>query len=167
MPTKDRKDSQGLCFLGKITFKDFIKHHVGTRIGAMIVYETGQNMGYHDGFWFYTIGQRQGLGLAGGPWYVVKKDPAANVVYISNSYHDADKQRDTFMVNDCMWNAPIPENNLFVKIRHGQQIYPCTLTPVDNDTYKIVINEQDQGIAAGQFAVFYYDKKVIGSGSIV
>ncbi len=73
LPTKDRKDSQGICFLGKLKFSDFIKHHIGQRPGDLVEYETGKKLGTHKGFWFHTIGQRQGSGLAGGPWYVVKK----------------------------------------------------------------------------------------------
>ena len=86
LPNKDRKDSQGLCFLGKISFRDFIKAHVGTKKGEFIEQETGEVKGYHEGFWFYTSGQRQGIGLNAGPWYVVHKDPKMNVVYISKHY---------------------------------------------------------------------------------
>ena len=69
LPNKDRKDSQGICFLGKFKFSDFIRHHLGMQTGKMIESETGTVMGNHDGFWFYTIGQRQGLGLR--RWSVV------------------------------------------------------------------------------------------------
>lgn len=100
LPNKDRKDSQGICFLGKFKFSDFIKHHLGIQPGHLIEYETGKVMGIHNGFWFYTIGQRQGLRLAGGPWYVVAKDCDKNIVYISSRYHDTDKQRDTFYVEN-------------------------------------------------------------------
>src|SRR3989338_8656108 len=65
LATQARKDSQGLCFLGKISFRDFIKSHVGVMQGNLIEYETGEIIGTHEGFWFYTHGQRQGLGLAG------------------------------------------------------------------------------------------------------
>ncbi len=166
LPTKNRKDSQGLCFLGKITFKDFIKHHVGIRKGPMVVYETGKKIGMHDGFWFYTVGQRQGLGLSHGPWYVVKKDPLTNTLYISNQYHDENKQRDTFTIEDCMWNTIAPKETFLVKIRHGAQIHSADLFLLSDGRYKVRLQASDQGIAAGQFAVFYQDGSVIGSAVI-
>ena len=73
LPNKDRKDSQGICFLGKIPFKEFLKHHLDEMPGDFIDLETMEKIGEHQGFWFYTIGQRNGLGLSGGPWFVVKK----------------------------------------------------------------------------------------------
>ena len=83
LPNKNRKDSQGICFLGKIKFNDFIKHHLGETVGDIIEFETGKKLGEHNGFWYHTIGQRQGLKLSGGPWYVVAKDPEKNIVFIS------------------------------------------------------------------------------------
>jgi tRNA (5-methylaminomethyl-2-thiouridylate)-methyltransferase len=98
LPNKDRKDSQGICFLGTIKFRDFIKHNVGTQKGDIIEVETGTKMGEHEGFWFYTIGQRSGIGLSGGPWYVVSKDTAQNIVYISRHYYAEDKKRDKLTI---------------------------------------------------------------------
>ncbi len=77
MPNAYRKDSQGICFLGKINYNDFIRRHLGERPGPIIEIETGKKLGEHRGYWFHTIGQRKGLGLSGGPWFVVKKFPAA------------------------------------------------------------------------------------------
>ncbi|MEL6822267.1 MAG: tRNA 2-thiouridine(34) synthase MnmA, partial [Calditrichota bacterium] len=74
LPTQDRRDSQGLCFLGQIRFSDFIKEHLGVMKGDLIEIDTGEKMGEHNGYYYYTIGQRQGLGLSDGPWYVVQKD---------------------------------------------------------------------------------------------
>src|SRR5690606_33140106 len=96
LPNKQRKDSQGICFLGKLKFSEFLNHYLGEKPGSMIEYETGNNMGTHRGYWFYTIGQRQGLGLAGGPWYVVKKDITHNIIYISKEYYAQDKRRSSF-----------------------------------------------------------------------
>ena len=168
LPTKARKDSQGLCFLGKITFKDFIKCHVGTQVGELVEYETGNVLGTHEGFWFYTHGQRQGLGLAGGPWYVVKKDPALNIVYISNTYHGEDKMRDTFYVSNMLWvNGPVV-GKLWVKLRHGPQMHSAMVTAMGTSgTFLVTLDQRDQGIAPGQFAVFYDENKIcIGSGSM-
>ena len=96
LPNAKRKDSQGICFLGKIKFGDFIKHHLGVKKGDLIEFETGKKLGEHDGFWYFTIGQRKGSGLSGGPWYVVLKDTVKNIVYISNKYYSHDKERKIF-----------------------------------------------------------------------
>ena len=77
-----RKDSQGICFLGKIKFSDFIKHHLGENEGDIIDIDSNKVMGKHKGYYFYTIGQRSGLRLGGGPWFVIKKDIEKNIIYI-------------------------------------------------------------------------------------
>jgi len=94
LPNRDRKDSQGICFLGKVRYPEFIRHYLGERRGPIVERDTGRILGEHRGYWFHTIGQRQGLGLSGGPWYVVGKDTVENVVYItlggtSRPTHDA------------------------------------------------------------------------------
>jgi len=167
LPNKDRKDSQGLCFLGKIKFRDFIEHHVGTREGDFIEYETGAVMARHQGFWFYTTGQRQGIGLSGGPWYVVSKDSAKNLVYISKNYHADDKQRDFFYIDHCYWfsgNAPCGRQ-IDVKLRHGAHMHTARIEETEQGI-KVILQERDQGIAAGQFAVFYDNGLCIGSAVI-
>lgn len=168
VPNKDRKDSQGICFLGKLKFNDFIKHHVGERPGAMIEFETGKKLGEHKGFWFHTIGQRQGSGLAGGPWYVVAKDIAQNRVYFSRSYFSSDKLRDSFTITNCNWlSGGWPrKNELKVKIRHGKTMYDCMLTAHNDGSGFVQLSVQDQGLAAGQFAVFYDEDVCLGAGMI-
>jgi tRNA (5-methylaminomethyl-2-thiouridylate)-methyltransferase len=167
LPNKDRKDSQGICFLGKIKFKDFIKQYLGTKTGDMIEFETGKKLAEHEGFWFYTIGQRQGIGLSGGPWYVLSKDIDRNIVYISKNYHDVDKARNKFIVGEFNWiSGSQPElNGLMVKLRHGQEKYNCIIEQSNNE-FIVTIDENDQGIAAGQFAVFYKGSICLGTGVI-
>jgi tRNA-5-taurinomethyluridine 2-sulfurtransferase len=168
LPTKDRKDSQGICFLGKIKFSDFIKHHLGTQKGDLIEAETGKKIGEHEGFWYYTVGQRKGIGLSGGPWYVVKKDTEKNTVYISNKYFDEDKTRDTLTVSNLHWiSEQKPEKtNLQVKIRHGKEFYNCVLNFLDANNAQVILDKRDQGLAPGQFAVFYDDQICLGCGVI-
>jgi tRNA-specific 2-thiouridylase len=168
LPTKDRKDSQGICFLGKFKFKDFIKHHLGQKTGLMIEIETGLKMGEHQGFWFYTIGQRQGLGLAGGPWYVADKDPAKNIVYISRNYYSPEKQRDSFEIDNCNWFSDLSNHprELQVKLRHGPAKHAATITPLADGRVAVKLQENDQGIAPGQFAVFYDGEVCLGGGVI-
>ena len=171
LPNKKRKDSQGICFLGTIKYSDFIKHHLGEKKGALIELESGEKKGDHKGFWFYTIGQRQGLGLSGGPWYVVKKDPGNNIVYISRNYHANDKKRDTFYVEDFSWVSGFTfevgeTRHLRVKVRHGELIYDALVTFETEDRAKIKLNETDQGLAPGQFAVFYHNDECLGCATI-
>lgn len=167
LPTKNRKDSQGICFLGKLKFRDFVQHHLGEQEGDIVEVETGNVLGKHKGFWFYTLGQRQGLGLAGGPWYVVNKDPKQNIVYISKNYFSEDKSRDSFPVANFNWFNGKPEGgDLQVKIRHGEKLYDCNLALEGQDNGQVQIKERDQGIAPGQFAVFYKGKQCLGSAVI-
>lgn len=170
LPNKDRKDSQGICFLGKFKFSDFIKHHLGTQQGLMIESETGTVMGKHDGFWFYTIGQRQGLGLGGGPWYVVAKDCDKNIIFISRNYHDAEKKRDSFYVEKMHWLSGIGQSDkksFLVKLRHGPQKYESALSYDEDGKVLVTISGQDQGIAEGQYAVFYDGDVCVASGVIL
>ena len=86
LPSAKRKDSQGICFLGKINYNDFVRRFLGEKEGAIVELETGKKVGTHRGYWFHTIGQRKGLGLSGGPWFVVKKDIEENTIYVSRGY---------------------------------------------------------------------------------
>ncbi|WP_368333320.1 tRNA 2-thiouridine(34) synthase MnmA, partial [Phocaeicola vulgatus] len=74
LPSAQRKDSQGICFLGKINYNEFLRRFLGEKEGDIIEMETGKRIGTHKGYWFHTIGQRKGLGLGGGPWFVIRKD---------------------------------------------------------------------------------------------
>lgn len=153
LPNKARKDSQGICFLGKFKYNEFIKHYLGTKPGPIINADTGETIAQHEGFYFHTVGQRRGLKLSGGPWFVVRKDPEKNEVYVSNTYHETAAARDTVHLTDFNWSAGERPNitELKVKLRHGPEFHTCHF--IDENTIKL--HEQDQGIAAGQFAVFY------------
>ena len=83
LPSANRNDSQGICFLGRINYNDFVRRFLGEKEGRIIELETGKILGTHRGYWFHTIGQRKGLGLGGGPWFVVRKDTDENVIYVS------------------------------------------------------------------------------------
>lgn len=167
LPNKERKDSQGICFLGKLKFKDFIAHYCGRRTGKLIELETGALLGNHDGFWFYTIGQRQGIGLGGGPWYVAEKNTQENIVYLSKNYYDPDKCRNSFFIEQCHWITEQPANaHISVKMRHGAHKYSAIITLLDNNRAFIVLDDQDQGIAPGQYAVVYVGTTCLGGGII-
>lgn len=167
LPNQNRKDSQGICFLGKFKYKDFIKHYLGAKKGDLIEFETGKKVGEHEGFYYFTIGQRQGINLSGGPWYVVEKDIKKNIIYISRNYHE-EKERNKFFVSKFNWfagKAP-SKKTLQVKLRHGEKVYECKIKSINKTKSEVTLNESDQGIAPGQFAVFYDGEVCLGSGVI-
>ncbi len=174
MPNAYRKDSQGICFLGKINYNDFIRRHLGEKKGPIIEIETGRKLGEHNGFWFHTIGQRKGLGLSGGPWYVVKKNVHDNVIYVSNGY-DTEKQYGKTLHLDEMhfisgnpWQDACNQVEITFKNRHMPDFIPARLTHLNGSEFVIESDNKVQGIAPGQFAVIYdRDRKLCyGSGII-
>jgi tRNA (5-methylaminomethyl-2-thiouridylate)-methyltransferase len=168
LPNKARKDSQGICFLGKIKFREFVKHHLGTQPGPFIEHETGKIVGMHEGCWFYTIGQRQGIGLSGGPWYVLAKRIDRNEIIISRDYYSDHHQRRSFVIKKVHWigSSYAHIGDLSVKMRHGQSESNAKITLFNEEGLLVELSSNDQGIAVGQFAVFYYNDLCIGSGSI-
>lgn len=169
LPNAKRKDSQGICFLGKIPFDAFLRHHLGERKGKLIDIETGKEMGEHPGFWYFTIGQREGIGLSGGPWYVVKKDTEKNVIYIGHQEVKAAQATDRIRVTNLNWFNEKPEDGmeLSVKLRHGPKEYQCTVQWQDESTLEAFLTEKDPGVAPGQYAVFYHGDYCLGGGVIV
>ncbi len=172
LPSAYRKDSQGICFLGKINYNDFIFRLLGENPGDVIELETGRKLGRHRGFWFHTIGQRKGLGLGGGPWFVVDKDPKANIVYVSHGY-DTEKQygysfriEDFHFITDNPWPATDVPQEISFKIRHTDMFQRGTITP-DKSGKGYLVNspERIQGIAPGQFGVIYDREKHLCFGS--
>lgn len=161
LPNAMRHDSQGICFLGKINYNDFIRRHLGEKKGPIIDISTGHKIGEHSGYWFHTIGQRKGLGLSGGPWYVVKKNVHDNVIYVSRGYDTPLQYGTTLHVDEMHWitRDPWPEACSGVEItfknRHSPQRIPATLTHLGEKEYVIESDQPVQGIAPGQFAVIY------------
>ncbi len=168
LPNKNRKDSQGICFLGQVKFTEFIKHHLGILKGSIIDIDTNEKLGTHDGYYYFTIGQRSGLKLSGGPWYVVKKDIENNIVYVSRE-NKAKRQRDEFYTGKLNWisGTKPDEKNLLVKIRHGAKFYNGSVEFEDEYKVKVKLDTPDQGIASGQFAVFYSGVTCLGGGVIL
>lgn len=173
LPSAQRKDSQGICFLGKINYNDFIRRYLGEKKGKIVELETGKVVGQHNGFWFHTIGQRRGLGLSGGPWFVVKKDMESNVIYVSNGY-DPETQygqevnlRGFEYITEDIWGDFADTKEVAFKIRHTPEFTFGRLEK-HGDILTIHSEEKIQGIAAGQFGVIYDKdcKLCIGSGII-
>lgn len=167
LATKDRPDSQGICFLGKIKYNDFVKFHLGEQPGEIRQFETNKLLGKHDGFWFHTYGQRKGLKLHGGPWFVVDKDIERNIVFVS--HHDLLESagRSEYIATNVNWLSCEPAELLLkVKLRHGPRQISCQLTRLANNDYHVALKEPDTGIANGQFSVFYNNDVCLGSGMI-
>ncbi|MEM1010075.1 MAG: tRNA 2-thiouridine(34) synthase MnmA, partial [Myxococcota bacterium] len=169
LPNSKRRDSQGICFLGTIKYSEFIRFHLGEREGALVEFETGKEMGQHPGFWYYTLGQRQGIGLGNGPWYVVNKDVQRNIVYISRQYDAIKRMRDRFCVDKMHWIsgvAPeVEQLNCRVKVRHGEFSHQARVL-LHSEGAEVFLEQPDQGLAPGQYAVFYDQDICLGCGVI-
>ncbi|MCH5181572.1 MAG: tRNA 2-thiouridine(34) synthase MnmA [Prevotellaceae bacterium] len=173
LPNALRRDSQGICFLGKIGWNDFIRRYLGEKPGDVVELETGRRVGRHRGCWFHTIGQRKGLGLGGGPWFVMEKDMEENVIYVSHGY-DTRRQYGTafdmqgfHFVTADPWKDDGPVGVSF-KIRHTEGFFRGRLTRRDDGRIHIESAVPLQGIAPGQFGVIYDEAAeiCIGSGEI-
>jgi tRNA (5-methylaminomethyl-2-thiouridylate)-methyltransferase len=155
-----RKDSQGICFLGKINYNDYIRRYLGEQEGKIVELETGKVLGTHKGFWFHTIGQRKGLGLSGGPWFVIKKDINRNIIYVSQGF-DVDTQygnefklQDFHFLTENPWRDDETHDVTF-KIRHTPEFNKAILSHESDGVYKIKSESKIQGIAPGQFGTIY------------
>lgn len=174
LPSAKRKDSQGICFLGKVNYNEFIERYMGRKGGLIVELETGNILGKHQGYWFHTIGQRKGLGLSGGPWFVIKKDINRNIIYVSKGYDTKHQYGDTinlqgfeFITKD-IWGDFEGEKEIRFKIRHTPEFTKGMISK-KGDMYSIHSEVPVQGIAAGQFGVIY-DKEAglcLGSGMII
>jgi tRNA U34 2-thiouridine synthase MnmA/TrmU len=164
---------KGICFLGKIHYNDFIKRYLGEREGKIVEFETGKILGTHKGYWFHTIGQRKGLGLGEGPWFVIKKDIEENVLYVSRGY-DTQSQYGNVVnlsafqyISKDIWGN-FDSIDVKFKIRHTPQFTQGKMTRI-GDVFRIESEDKIQGIASGQFGVVYDNdaKLCVGSGVII
>ena len=166
LPNAGRPDSQGLCFLGSIRFRDFVNHYLGEAPGE-IVDEYGAALGHHRGHWFYTIGQRQALGLSGGPWYVIAKQIAENRIVVS--HQPAIHQQRRLKLDYLHFNAQPPTGWLgrwfSLKLRHGPRHNLGRIRALPHNGYAVELRQPDS-IAPGQYAVFYNGQRCIGGGQI-
>lgn len=164
-----RKDSQGICFLGKLNYNDYVRRYLGEKEGDVIDIETGKVLGKHKGHWFHTIGQRKGLGLGGGPWNVVKKDVEQNILYVVKGYVPIKAHLMEFPIKDFHFlTAPFLPTEITFKVRHTPDYFFGTAENLGDGRYKMHSDRWVQGVAPGQFCVVY-DKdfhRCLGSGEI-
>lgn len=169
LPSAHRPDSQGICFLGKINYNDFIRKYAGEKEGNIIELETGKKLGKHKGFWFHTIGQRKGLGLGGGPWFVVKKDVIENIVYVSNGYDPISQYSETVKLGDVQMMHPNFKleqgQRIRFKIRHQPEFNHGFIESLNGNVAVVRSDKAISGVAPGQFGVLYHDEKPICVGS--
>lgn len=165
--TAHKKDSQGICFVGKVGIKEFLKQYVTTELGP-IVDASGQTVGQHDGAIFYTIGQRHGLHVGGGlPYYVTHKDMSSNTVYVTTDLNDPSLWSKTVTIRGQHWinQRPEPDETYTVRLRYRGPLIDCTIT-TDVDHAVIILKDEQRAIAAGQSAVLYSGDTVVGGGII-
>lgn len=165
-----RKDSQGICFLGKIDYNEYLRRYLGEQQGDVVELETGKRIGTHQGHWFHTIGQRKGLGLGGGPWFVVKKDIQQNIIYVSHGYDPQTAYSLHFKVRDFhSLNGVLPPTHVTFKIRHTPDWHKATLeTLPETGSYIVHSSKPIHGVAPGQFCVVYDEQahRCYGSAEI-
>jgi tRNA-specific 2-thiouridylase len=164
-----RKDSQGICFLGKINYNDYIRRYLGELPGDVLELETGKFIGKHKGHWFHTIGQRKGMGFGGGPWFVVKKDIEQNIIYVSHGYDPQTAYKQDFPIHDFhSINGQLPPQRITLKIRHTPEFLPARLEQLGDGAYMVHADTPIHGVAPGQFCVVYdeHHHRCYGSGEI-
>jgi len=166
----NKKDSTGICFIGKRDFKSFTSTYLGYSPGNFENTQ-GEMIGKHDGAAFYTIGQRKGLGI-GGPgdaWFVVDKDLKRNVVLIEQGKdHPALYKKELYAI-DLSWitEAPPIPYSCTAKVRYRQEDQPCTIESIRDGKAHVVFNAPGRAITPGQAIVFYNQDECLGSGKIL
>jgi tRNA-specific 2-thiouridylase len=167
LPNAGRPDSQGICFLGRVPYDAFVENHLGRAPGPIRAVGSGVELGSHHGLWFHTIGQRRGLGLSGGPWYVVRKDRATNTLWVTHRDELGAHARARFRIDSPHWIARPPQRDRFeLRLRHAPVTVGCTIAPTPSGGLKVVMDVADPGVAPGQFAVLYDGDECLGGGAI-
>ena len=176
LPSADKKDSQGICFLGQVTLRDFLGEYLPKKKGN-ITDVFGQVLGKHDGIQFYTIGQRHGLKIASDlPYYVADKDVKTNTLVVAKgSDNPSLYQKEIILTNINFINTLAPSLiranrriRILCRVRYRQLLFSASLSVVGASRLRITFDRSQKFIAPGQSAVFY-DKsgEMLGGGVIV
>lgn len=169
LPTADRPESMGICFVGQVGLTDFLRQYVEVAPGPLIN-ETGEIVGQHEGALFYTLGQRHGLNLSGGlPYYVVGKDMTKNEVYVSRDLNSPRLWSASLNLRHTHWLAAAEIGRTYeLRVRHGGRLLPATLVATDPSTRAATVSlaQSARAVSPGQSAVLYDDATVLGGGII-
>ena len=165
--TATKKESMGICFVGKVGIKDFLSQYVKTTSGRIVDIQTGLEIGRHEGAIFYTIGQRHGLSVGGGlPYYVTGKDMDKNEVYVTRDLNNKDLWLSSFNMTSPHWiDTPPNENSTYqARIRHRAKLIEGHFLDATLSTFSL--SEQERAVTAGQSVVVYDGEQCLG-GAIV
>lgn len=166
LPTAEKKDSQGLCFVGKVNFGHFLRGLLPRREGEVVTPD-GTAIGKHDGVAFYTIGQRHGLGIGGGfPYYVAEKNAMTNTLVVGKGPNDPILYKKEILVHHLNWLSDFREGQCEVRIRYRQPKIPALVTKEDRRV-RVAFDIPQRGLAPGQSTVFYREEGVLGGGIIL
>lgn len=166
--TAAKKDSQGICFVGKVGIREFLSQYVEQVPGEIIDKKSGKVLGHHDGAIFYTLGQRHGLDLGGGlPYYVVGKDMDKNEVYVTTDLNDATLWKANVQLELTHWinEAPVP-GTYDIRIRHRAPLTAAALV-FDGDEAILTLHDEQRAIASGQSVVIYSGDVCVGGGIVL
>ena len=170
LPNHAKRDSTGICFIGERPFREFLMRYLSTEPGPMQTPDGGR-VGTHQGLMYYTIGQRQGLGI-GGPgeaWYVAGKDLARNTLVVVQGHDHPALFRDSLQALDLNWisGSPPPAPAVYMaKTRYRQPDTPCSLDPLQQGECTLSFPTPQRAITPGQSAVLYEREVCLGGGII-
>ncbi len=169
LATAGKKDSQGICFVGKVGIKEFLLAELGEQAHGAIINQDRKRIGEHDGALFYTIGQRHGLNVGGGlPYYVVGKDMDKNEVYVTTDLQDGRLWSDNLILTSMHWinDQPDFDKKYQVRTRYRAPLVECTLQK-NGENLTLQLAEQVRAITPGQSAVIYDDDRCLGGGVVM
>lgn len=170
LPTAEKKDSTGICFIGERDFKEFLSNYLPTTPGNFEDLK-GNVVGQHDGIAYYTIGQRKGMGIggAGEPWFVVDKDIARNVVILAQGTDHPALFSSELTASELTWISSMPKIpfSCTAKVRYRQPDQPCTITKIENGQASVIFDAPQRAVTPGQAVVFYEGEVCLGGGRII
>ncbi|MEW8561387.1 MAG: tRNA 2-thiouridine(34) synthase MnmA [Candidatus Thiodiazotropha sp.] len=173
-PNHKKKDSTGICFIGERNFRDFLQRFLPAQPGA-IEDQEGNLLGQHQGLIYYTLGQRQGLGIGGrrdadeSPWFVAAKDLPRNVLIAVQGHDHPMLMCQRLTANQMHWVAGHPPSDplpCMARIRHRQSLQTCRIEAGEDQRYQVVFDTPQRAATPGQSVVFYHKNRCLGGGII-